>query len=134
MVGARVNCAPSSPVTLITKFCSKVESASPLTVTGDVIDEFEPGWLMKMLSGVGPGGLVAVGEGGRCFAIADEDLERETEEKTSSVHFLRFELDRDSREALRGGAGLRIGIDHDRYRHQVEVPRDVRDSLSEDLG
>src|ERR671915_1010556 len=48
----------------------------------------------------------------RVSAIADEDLERETEEKTASVHFLRFELDARMREALRGGAGVTVGVDH----------------------
>src|SRR5688500_12117664 len=52
------------------------------------------------------------------YAIADEDLDRETEEKTSSVHFLRFELAPDMIKALRGGAPLSMGIDHPAY----EVP------------
>src|SRR5690349_7269995 len=46
----------------------------------------------------------------RVHAIADEDLERESEEKTSSVHFLRFELDAAMRAALKRGAGVRMGI------------------------
>lgn len=61
----------------------------------------------------------------RVFAIADEDLERENEEKTSAVHFLRFELDASMRAALKQGAALGIGIDHDEYRHAVH-PVDVR--------
>ncbi|MGH8721766.1 MAG: DUF3501 family protein, partial [Burkholderiales bacterium] len=48
----------------------------------------------------------------RVSAIADEDLERENEEKTSAVHFLRFELDTQMRKALRHGVGLAIGVDH----------------------
>src|ERR687895_1840473 len=52
----------------------------------------------------------------RVYAIADEDLERETEEKTSSVHFLRFELDGRMREALRRGAAVTVGVDHAQYR------------------
>ena len=47
----------------------------------------------------------------RSYAIADEDLERETEEKTSAVHFLRFEFDKATREALRAGAGARLACD-----------------------
>jgi hypothetical protein len=69
----------------------------------------------------------------RVFAIADEDLERENEEKTSSVHFLRFELDPAMRAALKGGAGLSIGIDHPNYRAGVDVSPDVRASLAGDL-
>src|SRR6266704_318110 len=55
---------------------------------------------------------VRVGAEKRVFAIADEDLERENEDKTSAVHFLRFELGAESAAALKGGAALSIGIDH----------------------
>ena len=54
------------------------------------------------------------------FAIADEDLERETEEKTSSVHFMRFELTPDMLAAARSGAALGIGISHSGYTQQLE--------------
>lgn len=71
----------------------------------------------------------------RVTPFADEDLERATEDKTSSVHFLRFELDDDMIQALKNGASLSAGIDHDAYRHSVEpVPDNVRQSLLEDLG
>jgi hypothetical protein len=70
----------------------------------------------------------------KVFAVADEDLERENEEKTSAVHFVRFELDRAMRDALRSGAGLTIGVDHPNYRVQVDVDADVRRSLVEDLA
>jgi hypothetical protein len=66
--------------------------------------------------------------------IADEDLERDSEEKTSAVHFLRFELDPAQIEGLKGGAELAGGIDHERYRIEVRpVPDNVRDSLLGDL-
>jgi uncharacterized protein DUF3501 len=68
------------------------------------------------------------------YAIADEDLERETVEKTSSVHFLRFELSRDMIEALRQGAPLSMGISHPAYEMPpVTVTSAVRDSLLDDL-
>ena len=67
-------------------------------------------------------------------AIADEDLERETEEKTSSVHFLRFELTTAMCEALRKGAGLVVGVDHPEYRARIELASDVRASLAADLA
>jgi hypothetical protein len=67
------------------------------------------------------------------YAIADEDLERENEDKTSAVHFVRFELDRKMRDALRGGAGIAIGIDHPNYRANVRVAPEVRHSLLGDL-
>ncbi len=69
------------------------------------------------------------------FAIADEDLERETEEKTSSVHFLRFELSADAAAAARGGAAISVGCDHPEYEHHVApLPDDIRDSLAADLA
>ena len=68
------------------------------------------------------------------FAVADEDLDRSTAEKTSSVHFLRFELEDGMAAALKQGASLGIGIDHHRYRHEVEPVADaVRASLAADL-
>ncbi|NIR32343.1 MAG: DUF3501 family protein [Gammaproteobacteria bacterium] len=70
----------------------------------------------------------------RVYAIADEDLERETEEKTSSVHFLRFELSEEMARTLKQGANLGVGIDHERYTREVApVPEDVRASLAADL-
>jgi len=67
-------------------------------------------------------------------AIADEDLERENEEKTSSVHFLRFELDEAMRRRLREGAALAIGVDHPAYRAaQDPVAPAVRAALAKDL-
>jgi hypothetical protein len=71
----------------------------------------------------------------RVFAIADEDLERENEEKTSAVHFLRFELTPQMIAALRGGAGLAVGIDHDQYRHTIQpVTAASRASLLADFS
>jgi len=69
------------------------------------------------------------------YAIADEDLERENEEKTSSVHFLRFELPKDSVRALQQGAVLSMGIDHPAYQVMIEsVDGAVRESLVDDLA
>jgi hypothetical protein len=70
---------------------------------------------------------------GRVAAIADEDLERENAEKTSSVHFLRFELEAPMREALARGAPLALGIDHPRYQASVQLPAEVRAALCADL-
>ncbi len=70
----------------------------------------------------------------RVPAIADEDLPRENEEKTSAVHFLRFELDAPMIASLRAGAALGVGIDHEHYRYAVEpVPAAVRAALLADL-
>jgi hypothetical protein len=68
------------------------------------------------------------------YAVADEDLERSTEEKTSAVHFLRFELTPGMCAELRNGAALAFGIDHPNYRHEIAAVADaVRESLAADL-
>lgn len=65
--------------------------------------------------------------------IANEDLERETNEKTSSVHFLRFELAQPMVEAVQNGAIINAGVDHPAYKHEVTVPDNIRNSLASDL-
>ena len=71
----------------------------------------------------------------RVFAIADEDLERENDEKTSAVHFVRFELTPAMVAAAKGGAAISVGVDHANYRHAVEpVAPEVRDALVADLA
>ena len=71
----------------------------------------------------------------RVTPIADEDLEREDEHKTSSVHFLRFELTPEMVAAVRAGASVSMGIDHPAYDFTVApIPQNVRDSLAADLG
>jgi len=71
----------------------------------------------------------------RVYAIADEDLERENEVKTSAVHFLRFEMAPAMAAGLKGGAALSIGIDHPEYQHQVSpVADNLRAALVADLG
>ena len=70
----------------------------------------------------------------RVFAIADEDLERENEAKTSAVHFLRFELTPAMIASLRSGVELAAGVDHGNYRHEATVPNAVRRALIEDFG
>jgi len=71
----------------------------------------------------------------RVYAIADEDLERETGEKTSAVHFLRFELTLQMISSLRNGAALAVGVEHEHYRHSVDpVPEPVRAALVADLS
>ena len=71
----------------------------------------------------------------RVYAIADEDLERENEEKTSAVHFLRFELDDEMARAMKYGVGLALGVDHPNYQADVgAVAASVRASLTKDLN
>jgi len=76
---------------------------------------------------------VQVADHGRVYAIADEDLERSDDTKTSSVHFLRFELEPAMVKGLKDGAELLMGIDHSEYDHAVKVETQVRDTLLADL-
>ncbi|RRQ23013.1 DUF3501 family protein [Thiohalobacter thiocyanaticus] len=99
----------------------------------EVPDPEERKQLLAKLVGVEDRVWVRVGEHPAVFAIADEDMERETEEKTSSVHFLRFELTPEMAEAVRKGAGVSAGIDHPEFPHQVELPSAVVESLAADL-
>ena len=70
----------------------------------------------------------------KVFPICNEDLERETEEKTSSVHFMRFELTADMCNALKSGAKVSAGIGHDKYAVSIsELSTGMRDSLVADL-
>jgi hypothetical protein len=89
---------------------------------------------LEKLMGVEDRCWIRVSEMERVFAIADEDMERTNDEKTSAVHFLRFELSPSMVEAMKSGASLGIGVDHDNYRHvQGPLPAPIRDSLAQDL-
>jgi hypothetical protein len=70
----------------------------------------------------------------RVYAIADEDLERETDEKTSAVHFLRFEFDDVARAAVRAGAQVKLGCDHTNYPAMTVIAPETLASLAGDLG
>jgi hypothetical protein len=90
---------------------------------------------LEKLIGVEDRCWIRVSEMERVFAIADEDMERANDEKTSAVHFLRFELSPSMVEAMKSGASLSIGVDHENYRHSLgPVPSSIRDSLSLDLA
>ena len=97
-------------------------------------DEDERRRRLAELKGIEDRARVQVEGCAKVFAIADEDLERENEEKTSAVHFVRFELDAAMRQALKQGASLAIGVDHPNYRASVEVGPEVRRSLAGDLA
>jgi hypothetical protein len=89
---------------------------------------------LSQLKGVEDRCWVQVAGFDRVWAIADEDLERENDDKTSSVHFLRFELSPQMCAQVKAGAAIGAGIDHDNYRHAVaSLPQNVRDSLAKDL-
>jgi hypothetical protein len=89
---------------------------------------------LERLIGVEDRCWIRVSEMERVFAIADEDMGRENAEKTSAVHFLRFELSSSMVEAVKSGAPVCIGVDHDHYRHSLSpLPAPVVEALRRDL-
>ena len=74
-----------------------------------------------------------IGDRDKIWSIADEDLERSTENKTSAVHFLRFEIDDDSAQALKDGEKWVAGVQHPVYTYQLEVTGETRNCLLNDL-
>ena len=90
--------------------------------------------MLSRLLGIEDKVFVRVGGFETIYAIADEDLDRSDEKKTSAVHFMRFELPADQVEALRGGAELSAGIDHENYMVEISpVAENIRRSLLGDL-
>ena len=70
----------------------------------------------------------------KVFAISDEDLERTEQDKTSAVHFMRFELTSEMSTAVKSGAAINAGIDHENYQHSCEpIADNIRNSLAADL-
>ncbi|KAB2311513.1 DUF3501 family protein [Betaproteobacteria bacterium SCN2] len=96
-------------------------------------DEAERRAMLAKLKGIEDRVWVQVADFARVHAIADEDLERENEEKTSSVHFLRFELTPEMVKAAKSGTAISMGVDHALYMQETVVPQNVRDSLAGDL-
>ena len=74
-----------------------------------------------------------IGDHDKIWAIADEDLERATEEKTSAVHFLRFEISDEMAAELKAGANWKIGVQHAIYTYELDVEGETRESLLNDL-
>ena len=90
---------------------------------------------LRLLKGIEDKVWVKVEGREKVWAIADEDLQRENDEKTSAVHFLRFELDEDMVKSLKYGVGLAIGVEHKAYTVSVDpLHVDVRNSLAGDLS
>jgi hypothetical protein len=122
----------------------ELESYNPLIPDGsnwkvtlliEYPDEGERRRELAQLKGVEARCWVQVTGQERVFAIADEDLERENDEKTSAVHFLRFELTPAMIAALRGGSELSVGIDHAHYSHVIRpVTPACQTSLLADLS
>jgi hypothetical protein len=97
-------------------------------------DEDERRAMLQKLIGVEDRVYMQVNGHERVYAIADEDLERSNEQKTSAVHFLRFELNSDQVASLKNGAAIAAGIDHDSLRVEISPLVDnIRQSLLADL-
>lgn len=91
--------------------------------------------MLRRLIGIEDRVWVRVDGFSKVYPIADEDLERETAEKTSSVHFLRFELTPEMVAAVKAGAAIAMGVEHPEYQATVDpVPEATRASLARDLA
>ncbi len=77
---------------------------------------------------------VRVGQGERIFAVANEDLERSTDDKAAAVHFLRFELDNAAQQAAKAGDTVHMGIDHPDLPYEITVSPSISQSLAGDLS
>jgi hypothetical protein len=90
--------------------------------------------MLRQLAGVENRVWMQIGDSDKIRPIADEDLDRTNEEKTSAVHFLRFELHEEQVKTLKEGAELAAGIDHDNYQVEVRpIAANIRQSLMRDL-
>ncbi len=120
----------------------EVEAYAPLVPDGshwkatmmiEYVDIHERKRELAKLIGVEDRLFVEVEGHGRVYAIADEDLDRETEEKTSAVHFVRFEFTPTMCAAIKVGAGVKLGCDHTHYPSHVDIPAETLASLAGDL-
>jgi hypothetical protein len=121
---------------------NEIEAYAPLVPDGgnwkatmliEYPDEHERRRELARLIGVEDRLFVEVEGQPRVYAIADEDLDRENAEKTSAVHFVRFELPAASRAAVRAGASVRLGCDHPNYPAHVTIAAETLASLAGDL-
>ena len=121
---------------------SEIEAYAPLVPDGsnwkatmliEYPDPHERKRELARLIGVEDRMFVEVEGHARIYAIADEDLDRENEEKTSSVHFVRFEFPAAARDAVRAGASVKLGCDHTNYPAHVVISAESLASLAGDL-
>ncbi|MFM8345460.1 MAG: DUF3501 family protein [Betaproteobacteria bacterium] len=121
---------------------SEIEAYAPLIPDGsnwkatmllEYPDVHERKRELARLIGVEDRMFIEVEGHGRVYAIADEDLDRENDEKTSSVHFVRFEFNKDMRDAIRAGTAVKLGCDHTNYPAHVGIAPDTLASLAGDL-
>ena len=121
---------------------SEIEAYAPLVPDGsnwkatmliEYPDPHERKRELARLIGVEDRMFVEVEGHGRVYAIADEDLDRENDEKTSSVHFVRFEFNVPMKQAIRAGAVVKLGCDHTNYPAHVVIAPETLASLAGDL-
>lgn len=120
----------------------EIEAYAPLVPDGsnwkatmmiEYIDVNERKRELARLIGVEDRMFVEVEGYDRVYAIADEDLDRENEQKTSAVHFVRFEFTPAMRAAIKAGAAVKIGCDHTHYPAHLQIPAETLASLAGDL-
>ena len=125
-----------------TGILSEIEAYAPLVPDGsnwkatmliEYPDVHERKRELARLIGVEDRMFVEVEGHARIYAIADEDLDRENDEKTSAVHFVRFEFPAAAREAVRAGAAVKLGCDHTNYPAHMSIPAETLASLAGDL-
>ncbi len=104
------------------------------TMMNEFPDPAERAAALAALRGIERLCYVEVAGHARSVAIADEDLERENDEKTSAVHWLRFEIAGGARDAIRAGAAVTAGVDHPAYRHETRLPAETVEALARDFG
>lgn len=121
---------------------SEIEAYAPLVPDGsnwkatmliEYIDVNERKRELARLIGVEDRMFVEVEGYERVYAIADEDLDRENEQKTSAVHFVRFEFTPAMRAAVKAGAAVKLGCDHTHYPSHMQIPAETLASLAGDL-
>ncbi len=121
---------------------SEIEAYAPLVPDGgnwkatmmiEYIDVNERKRELARLIGVEDRMFVEVEGYERVYAIADEDLDRENEQKTSAVHFVRFEFTPAMRAAIQAGAAVKLGCDHTHYPAHMQIPAETLASLAGDL-
>ena len=104
------------------------------TMMLEYTDEVERKRQLAQLIGIEDRIWIQVEGSSKLYSIADEDQDRENDYKTSSVHFLRFELTKEMKAALKYGVGLAVGVDHPRYKAAINpIPQTVRNALVADL-
>ncbi len=104
------------------------------TMLIEYVDEVERRFALTKLKGIEDKTWIQVEGSKKIHAIADEDLQRENETKTSAVHFLRFELTEEMAAALKYGVSLAMGVDHPQYTVAMEVNNQTRVALVRDLA